>query len=115
MPCYQTQTCNCNLNNADIDLLQKALEAQGFNVWRVAGNKSLGFSKAGVTGTYSNNKLNFSYSGEKPDTDAIKREYSKAVIEQKAAQYAEEGWEVEKDGDEWVFNRPSSGYGAVFA
>lgn len=59
--------------------------------------------------------MEFRYSsGEKPDSDAIKRAYSEEVIKLKAAEYADDGWEMQQDGDEYVF-RKNPGYGAAFA
>lgn len=114
MPCYTVQTASVELNNADHELLAKALEKQGYKVQRVG--KTLTFSKGNVTGTYSNKKIDFRMTGgAKVDTDAIKREYSKQVIEHMAKKYAEDGWELTQDGDEYTWSRPSSGYGAVFA
>lgn len=116
MPCYQVQTCSVELNNADHDLLEKALKKQGYTVYRSAGSKAITFSKGGVSGSYRTNKISFSYSSseEKPDVDAIKRSYSEQVILRKASEYADEGWEMEQDGDEYVF-RKNPGYGAVYA
>jgi hypothetical protein len=78
--------------------------------------KTLTFTKGNISGSYRNNKINMTApQGTKIDTDAIKRSYSESVIELKAQQYAEDGWEMEREGDEYVFRRPSSGYGAVYA
>ena len=116
MPCYQVQTCSVELNNADLDLLKKALEKEGYTVIRQNGLKSITFSKGGVTGSYRNNQLSFNYSSssQKPDSDAIKRAYSDQVIKAKAAEYADDGWEMEQDGEEYVF-RKNPGFGAVYA
>jgi len=116
MPCYTIQTASVNLNHADLDLLEKALQKEGYSVYRSSGTKTLNFQKGGVSGSYRNDKLEFKYSGSTntPDTDAIKRAYSKEVILRKADDYAEQGFEMEQDGDEYVF-RKTVGYGAVYA
>lgn len=118
MPCYTVQQCSVELNKADMDLLEKALKKLGYQVWRSGGQKGLSFSKDGVTGSYYNNKLNFSYSSSSskaPDTDAIKRAYADETIRAKAEEYAEQGWEIEKDGEDYVMTAPSHGYGVVHA
>ena len=117
MPCYTVQTCTVNLDNAKMDLLEKALKKLGYQVWRSGGQKGLSFSKDGVSGSYYNNKLNFQYSqgDKKPDTDAIKRAYADEAIRAKAAEYAEQGWELEKDGEDYVLTAPTHGYGVVHA
>jgi spermidine synthase len=116
MPCYTVQTCSVNLEKADHDLLEKALKEEGWTVYRSAGSKAITFTKNGISGSYRNNKLEFSYSsGSKPDTDVIKRAYSKETVQLMADRYAEDGWETTQDGDEFVFTRPSAGYGTVYA
>ncbi len=113
MPCYQVQTASVELNNADHELLEKALKKQGYTVFRQGNN--LTFSKGNISGSYRNNKLMLNAPQDvKIDTDAIKRSYSESVIELKARQYAEEGWEMTQDGDEYIFRR-SPGYGAIYA
>lgn len=113
MPCYTVQTASVELNNADHELLAKALEKQGYTVRRA--NKTLTFSKGNVSGTYQNKKLDFRMTGgAKVDTDAIKRAYSDQVIQHMAKKYAEEGWELERDGDEYVWSK-NPGYGANYA
>ncbi len=116
MPCYTVQCCSCNLEKADIDLLEKALKKLGYSTSKGAG-KTFTFSKNGISGSYSNNKLNFRYSSsqEAPDTDAIKRAYSEQVIKDKAKAYQAEGWEFEQDGENYTLRHPSAGYGAVYA
>ena len=104
------------MERADIDLLKKALVKMGYTVYPSSGTKTIAFSKDGVSGTYRDNRLEFSYSqGQtKPDTDAIKRAYSEQVILAKAEAMIEEdsGWELTRDGDDWVMeHRP--GYGAT--
>lgn len=112
MPCYQVQTCTCELNKADVDLLHKALVAEGWTVYKSSGTKTLTFTKGGVSGSYRG-RLEFSYSSQKPDTDAIKRAYSKEVIIQKAADYAEDGWELKEDGDDWWLENRNGSFGAT--
>jgi hypothetical protein len=107
------QTASVNLNKADHVLLAKALEKEGYSVSR-QGNV-LVFSKGRVRGTYQGDKLQLQApKGETIDTDAIKRAYSDQAIQTMAEKYAEEGWEVTKDGDEYVWNH-TPGYGAVYA
>lgn len=113
MPCYQVQTASVNLNKADHKLLGKALEKLGYKVMR--DGKNFTFSKGSVTGVYKNNTITVtSQSGTKVDTDAMKVAYSEQVIQHLAEKYADEGWEMTKDGDEYVWNK-NPGYGAVYA
>ena len=116
MPCYTVQTCSCSLEHADLGLLEKALKKQGWTVYRSAGSKAMTFTKSGTSGSYRNGRLDFSYSSSnvKPDVDAVKRGYSEQVILHKAEQYAEDGWELEQDGDDFVWNK-TPGYGATYA
>ena len=113
MPCYQIQTCTCNLDLADIDIVEKALKAEGWTVYRASGSKTLTFSKGSVSGSLRNKKMEFSYSsGQRPDVDRIKRAVAKQAILAKAEQYAEDGWELKEDGDDyWLEN--NRGYGAT--
>jgi hypothetical protein len=115
MPCYSVQTCSVSLDRADIGLLERALQELGYTVYSGSGTKTLTFSKDGVSGSYRNSKLEFQYSssGKKPDPDAIKRAYSKEVILQKATDYAADGWELERDGDDWILSNPRHNYGAT--
>lgn len=114
MPCYQVQVASVNLNKADHELLAKALEKLGYTVSRQG--KTLIFSKGNVSGTYKNDKLEVQARGgaKLPDTDEIKRAYSEKVIQRMADKYAEEGWEVSQDGEEYVWNK-NPGYGQIYA
>lgn len=104
MPCYQIQTCNVELNNANHDLLAKALEKDGYKVVKENG-KIKSFSKGQVSGTYQNNKLAFTGTS-KIDSDQIKRGYSEQVIERKKKQFASQGWSCEKTKEgEYVFRK----------
>jgi hypothetical protein len=113
MPCYTVQTASVELNNVDHATLAKAMEKIGYTVMR--SGKNFTFRKGGVSGSYQNNKLNMqSTGGARMDGDAIKRSVSEQIIADKAAEYAEQGWEMTQDGDEYVFTK-TPGYGAVFA
>jgi hypothetical protein len=113
MPCYTVQTASVNLNNADHDLLAKALEKLGYTVVRTG--KNFVFRKGAVSGSYQNNKINMQATGgAKMDTDEIKRAYSEQVIHHMAEKYAEEGYEMTRDGEEYVWTQ-NPGYGAVYA
>lgn len=113
MPCYSIQSCSVDLSHANIDLLKKAMEAEGYKVYVASGSKTLTFSKDGVSGAYRNNRLELNYSSQKPDTDAIKRAYSKEVILAKAEAYAEDGWELKEDGDDWWLENRNGSFGAT--
>ena len=52
--------------------------------------------------------------GARMDTDAVKVAVSEQIIQDKAEEYAELGWEMTRDGDEYVFNR-NPGYGCNYA
>jgi hypothetical protein len=112
VPCYQIQQTSVNLNNADHTLLAKALEKLGYTVYR--NGKTFTFRKGAVSGSYGNNKLSVQSNGELPDTDEMKRAYSEQVIKAMADKYANEGWEMTQDGDEYVWNK-NPGYGAIYA
>lgn len=105
MPCYQVQTMQVNLDSADHDLLEKALKKLGYSVTR--NGSSFSFSKGTVSGTYSNNKLNISNTDrtKKVDTDQIKREYSEQVIKKIASKNVQEGWELSREGDNWILTK----------
>jgi hypothetical protein len=116
VPCYQVQTCNVELNNADHRLLGKALKRLGYNVVQGSAGHILSFSKGSVTGTYDGKKLTMSGQGAKAiDTDEIKREYARQVVLKKVDQAQNAGWSVEKEGDEWVFRKPQGTRAKVFA
>src|ERR1039457_4085529 len=109
MPCYTVQTASVELNNIDHATLAKAMEKIGYTVMRQG--KNFTFRKGGVSGSYQNNKLNMQATGgARMDTAAV----SEQIIADKAAEYADQGWEHTMDGDEHVFTK-TAGYGAVFA
>ena len=113
MPCYTVQTASVELNNVDHATLAKAMEKIGYTVLRQG--KNFTFRKGGVSGSYQNNKLNMqSTGGARIDTDAIKRSVSEQIIQDKAEEYQDQGWEMQRDGDEFVFTK-NPGYGAIFA
>jgi hypothetical protein len=106
MPCYQVQTCNVELNNADHNLLAESLKKQGYTVTLDSKGKISSFRKGSVTGSYSGTRLNFSGTN-KVDSDAIKRSYSEEVIQKKAKQMRAMGWEVYKEKGQMVFKKPA--------
>ena len=113
MPCYTVQTASVELNNVDHATLAKAMEKIGYTVMHQG--KNFTFRKGGVSGSYQNNKLNMQATGgARMDTDAVKVAVSEQIIADKAAEYADQGWEHTMDGDEHVFTK-TAGYGAVFA
>jgi Tfp pilus assembly protein PilE len=110
MPCYQTQSCNVTLENAEHDLLEQALAEEGYTVARNARLKMLTFtSKANpqISGTYANNTLSVrSPRGTTVDTDAIKRAYSKQALKAKAKK---NGWKIEaKPGNRFIIKKAAS-------
>jgi hypothetical protein len=119
MPCYQVQTCNVELNNADHKLLGKALEKLGYKVVRDrATGQILSFTKGGITGQYDGKQLKLSArvsAGLTIDTDAIKREYARQVIMKKVNEAQSKGWDVTKEGQEWVFRKPQRAAAKVYA
>jgi hypothetical protein len=101
------------LNNIDHATLAKAMAKIGYTVIRQG--KNFTFRKGAVSGSYQNNRLNMQATGgAKIDSAAIKISVSEQIIADKAAEYAEQGWEHTMDGDEHVFTK-TAGYGAVFA
>jgi hypothetical protein len=113
MPCYTVQTASVELNNVDHATLAKAMEKIGYTV--VRQGKNFTFRKGAVSGSYQNNRLNMQATGgAKMDSAAIKVAVSEQIIQDKAAEYAEQGWDMQRDGDEFVFTK-QAGYGAVFA
>jgi hypothetical protein len=40
------------------------------------------------------------------DTAAIKRGFSRQVVEQKQAQFEAKGWKATREGDKYVFTKP---------
>src|ERR1035441_9371376 len=92
MPCYTVQTASVELNNVDHATLAKAMEKIGYTVMRQG--KNFTFRKGGVSGSYQNNKLNMQATGgARMDTDAVKVAVSEQIIADKAAEYADQGWE----------------------
>lgn len=99
MPCYQVQTMSVDLNNANPELLAKALTKEGYSTTVDSKTKQLSFQRGSVSGTYADNKLNMAATGgARIDTDAIKRQYSTQVIETKAKEYEKKGWKLERLG-----------------
>jgi hypothetical protein len=116
MPCYQVQVCNVELNNADHKLLGRALEKLGYKVVRSADGKIRSFSKGQVKGQYDDKNLRLSGPrGAKLETDAIKREYARQVILKKVGEARANGWDIEKEGEDWVFRKPQGRQAKVYA
>ena len=107
MPCYQVQTCNVALNNADQELLDQALQHEGYqtNIHKKTGQ--LSFCKDQITGYYRDNQLQMQApEGVKIDTDAIKRSYSERVVEKQAEKFRAKGWKLTRNGSEYTFTKP---------
>jgi hypothetical protein len=106
MPCYEVNTASVDLNAADHQLLGKALEAEGYATTYQEKEKRLSFSKGTVSGYHQDNKLHMEApAGTAIDTAAIKRGFSRQVVEQKQAQFEAKGWKATREGDKYVFTK----------
>jgi hypothetical protein len=107
MPCYTVQTCSVSLENINLDRLEKVMKKLGYTVTRTA--KGLSFSKGGVTGTFDGKKVDARGKAQSElysDINAIKRAYSKDVVEEKGAKYRQKGWYlVKKDNETYTLQR----------
>jgi predicted GNAT family acetyltransferase len=107
MPCYEVNTASVDLNAADHQLLGKALEAEGYATTCQEKEKRLSFSKGKVSGYHQDNRLYAEApAGTVIDTAAIKRGFSRQVVEHKQEQFEAKGWKTTREGGKYVFTKP---------
>ena|ERR1017187_8023965 len=107
MPCYEVNTANVDLNVADHQLLDHALQLEGYQTTYNEKQKQLSFSKGQVIGYHKDNKLHMKAPAGTPiDTAAIKRGFSRQVVEQKQKQFEAKGWKTTREGGKYVFTKP---------
>lgn len=94
MPCWTITTVKLELKNASLDLLKKALEAQGkqnIYVNTAMGIVTWGYGRDG----YNKNTGQISVQ-TKSDGNAIRRAYSAEVVKKTASRF---GWQVQQSGE----------------
>lgn len=92
MPCDTIQLSTVEFLEAstNVDLLKKALQKMGFQVYDTGTH--LRFSKYGLNGTYTKATGKIETSGySKLDVNQVKQNYSEQVVENQAQEF---GWEV---------------------
>ena len=109
MPCYEVNTADVNLDVADHHLLDRGLKSRGYATTYNEKQKQLSFSKGQVIGYHKDNKLHMKAPAGTPiDTAAIKRGFSRQVVEQKRAQFEAKGWKTTCEGKKIVFTKPQA-------
>jgi hypothetical protein len=107
MPCYQVQECNCELKNADQELLAKGLQDVGYETTYHEKQKQLSFSKGEVVGFHKGDNLHIEApQGTKIDVNEIRRSYSQQVVNKKAAEFEAKGWTKTQVGNKVAFTKP---------
>ena len=97
MPCDMVRTVTCEMQNADLSVLTKALEALGYSVRAASGARTgtgIQFSRNGEpVGSYSKSTGKLSIRGTAGLTaDRVKKEYASQAVKVAARKY---GWRVE--------------------